>query len=344
LKTMELKQTESALLMHESQQTTSAQNTLQAEMTEGALSTLEKEKTAFAAAWTDTPTVTPSATPDPLIPPDCTQIGQKWISPVDGMTLVCVPAGEFIMGNDLTTAWQLDESPAHQVYLDDYWIDRNEVTNQQFANYLNTNFPVNLDLRIDQGNIVQGSEILYKFLVQSENWMDQISFENGTFKPLGGAEDLPVAFVTWYGAQAYCEWAGRALPTEAQWEKAARGMDERQYPWGNEWDSNKTNSVMNDPFPQTSPIGSFPNGISPYGAFDMSGNLWEWVADFYDPNFYQYSPLRNPTGPIASYEKVLRGGSWEDSVPFTLRITDRYNRPAGSSLQDYGFRCVYFGQ
>lgn len=256
-------------------------------------------------AWTRTFTPTPTST---LIPPDCTEIGQEWVSPIDGMTLVCVPAGEFTMGSD---SGYDNEFPRHSVFLDAYWIDQTEVTNAQYARC------------VADGDCTAPSSSKY------------------------GDPDYashPVVYVSWYEAEAYCTWAGRALPTEAQWEKAARGTDERIWPWGNEFDCRKVNVYGSscDGFSRTAPAGSFPDGASPYGVLDMSGNVWEWVEDWYDGNYYATYPKNNwpanPTGPESGTFRVLRGGSWfyvQSVARVSLRVrndSDRYD--------DGGFRCT----
>jgi formylglycine-generating enzyme required for sulfatase activity len=202
-------------------------------------------------------------------------IGSTQISSIDGMVMVSVPAGEFEMGSE---SGDSDESPVHSVYLDAFWIDQTEVTNAMFAAFLN-----------EQGNQSEGGT----------TWLDAdiadalIEQSGGQWAPKDGFGDHPVVEVTWYGVRAYCQWAGRRLPTEAEWEKAARGEDSRTYPWGEYFDCQKGNFddeiILDiyvvpggegcDGYEHTAPVGSFPDGASPYGALDMAGNTWEWVAD-----------------------------------------------------------------
>ena len=216
-----------------------------------------------------------------------------------------VPAGEFTMGS---ATGDSDERPTHQVYLDAFSIDRYEVSVRQYAAFLQET----------------GGD-------SPSDWkaMNQPSYQN-----------RPVSNVDWADAAAYCKWTGKRLPTEAEWEKAARGTDGRLYPWGN-----KAPTPRHANYGQTgssihgtlAPVGSFKNGKSPYGLYDMAGNVWEWVSDWYDHDYYKDSPSQNPTGPSSGESKVLRGGSW-DSGSQQLRSTLRYFHRSGHHHKNYGFR------
>jgi formylglycine-generating enzyme required for sulfatase activity len=155
----------------------------------------------------------------------------------------------------------------------------------------------------------------------------------------GWKEDHPIVNVSWVDAKAYCDWARVSLPTEAQWEKAARGVDGRKYPWGNEWDPGKcVNSVGGNRPGSTTSVGSILSGASPYGVLDMAGNAWEWCADWYDPNYYKMAPERNPTGPPSGQFRALRGGSWGNSYAGYFRAADRFGCDPAGRNHGLGFR------
>ncbi len=270
-------------------------------------------------------------------------IGSSKIRAADGMLMVYVPEGEFIMGRDTYESLQIcdkfywdvcdrdlfiNEEPSHTVYLDGYWIDQTEVTNAMFAQFLNK-----------EGNLLEAG---YTWLDAGSEFV-VIHRSGTTWNADSGYSDHPVVQVTWYGAQAYCIWAGARLPTEAEWEKAARGTESRTFPWG-EGDplcslANFRNIEGQCFDGTTSSVGSFPAGASPYGVVDLAGNVWEWVADWYDEDYYASSPDRNPTGPSSGGDRVLRGGSWGNSR-YELRSTMRHKYEPTFSSSFFGFRCV----
>jgi formylglycine-generating enzyme required for sulfatase activity len=165
-------------------------------------------------------------------------------------------------------------------------------------------------------------------------------------------DNYPVFRVDWDQAKTYCEWRGGSLPTEAQWEKAARGTDARIYPWGNTFDGTEANFcdkkncpdeipsiVGDDGYAYTSPVGSYESGKSPYGIYDLAGNVWEWVADWFDENYYANSPSSNPLGPSSGKFRVLRGGAWNELEDF-MEVTSRFALPPDYFNYAIGFRCV----
>ncbi len=230
----------------------------------------------------------------------------------DQSTMVLIPAGEFVMGrNDMPP--ELGESPAHRVYLDAFYIDKYEVTNAQYQRFMEeTGTP------------------------PPDFWTDAMLNQ----------PDQPVVGVTWYQAKAYAEWAGKRLPSEAEWEKAARGTDERAYPWGNHFDwkyGNFSDDALEDGhldgFMGSSPVGHFSTDVSPYGVCDMGGNALEWVADWQDENYYAISPKVNPKGPATGTYKVLRGGAM-DIGPEYSRTTYRNRLMPHLTNMSFGFRCA----
>ncbi len=221
--------------------------------------------------------------------------------------MVLVPAGGFLMGSNED---QDDEKPVHTIYLDAFSIDKFEVTNKKYLEF------------------VQATDRPYT----SEGYAG-VAGRN----PLTGPQQ-PVMGVSWYDAQSYCQWAGLRLPTEAEWEKAARGTDGRLYPWGDgEPDTARAN--CDSRLDSTTAVGSFPQGASPYGAHDMAGNLWEWVQDGYDPEYYAWSPYENPPGPVRATKAVFRGGSWL-TPPDMLRSSNRNSDIPTRKSRDVGFRCA----
>jgi len=264
-----------------------------------------------------TPTIT--STPTSTFTPEPIEIATREASK-DNMVQVYIPAGEFSMGLD---GGDDNEKPMHTVYLDEYWIDQTEVTNAQYA------------LCVAAGDCEKPMDLE---LQPSSLFID---------KKLA---DHPVVFVDWNQAKAYCTWAGRRLPTEAEWERAARGTDERIYPWGVDFDGTKVNycdvncwgswkdSSNNDGYGTTSPVGSFPDGASPYGALDMAGNAYEWVLDWF--SLYTSEYQNNPIGPVSGNEHVLRGGSWGDDSHH-LRTVIRTDEPSDFRRDFIGFRCAH---
>jgi len=261
----------------------------------------------------------------------------------DGSIMVYVPAGEFAMGStDEQTAlayelcqryyatcerdWFEDEKPLHTVSLAGFWIDKYEVTNVQYRRC------------VEAGQCRPPAEASSA----TRDWY----YGNPEF------DNYSVVNVSWEDALAYCGWSGKRLPTEAEWERAARGDDERIWPWGTAFDSGLANAcdrncvheyrvaAWDDGCADTSPVGYYsPRGDSPYGAADLAGNVWEWVADWYAPDYYGHSPASSPQGPATGERKVVRGGSFASQVYF-LRTTHRNRYLPASRLSNVGFRCA----
>ena len=317
--------------------------------------------TSTAPAPSPTP-VTPTKTPT-AAPPSASALGPgaTWVRPADGMVMVAVPAGEFEMGSDdadlevavqlcsqhrsdCDRSWFEDEQPAHTVALDGFWIDRTEVTVAQFAAFVD-----------DTGHETDAERVGWGWVWTGAEWehVDGADWQHPQGPGSSTQADHPVVQVSWDDAVAYCRWAGARLPTEAQWEYAARGEQGFIFPWGDEfacWRGNFDDETQYDSelvpggegcdgYETTAPAGSFPAGASWCGALDLAGNASEWVKDWYSSAYYGISPSQNPTGAEPTGYRLLRGGSWSDPPDFVrsaLRLkmnpTDRY--------VGLGFRCA----
>jgi len=251
--------------------------------------------------------------------------GSELINPKDGAELVSVPAGDFFMGSMVE-----NESPQHQIYLDSYNIYKYEVTVSQYRTFCK-----------DTGHALPQ-------FPQDYSWKGKTGWDDPAL------QKHPIVNVSWFDANTYAAWAGVSLPTEAQWEIAARGTDGRNYTWGglattndpkNGWDNTKCANWDNSASKRIStwPVGSFLGDTSPYGVKDMAGNVAEWCADWYDYQYYAKSPASNPKGPSFSLfdMRVIRGGDWIINVSdFVCRNANRgYCKPT-ASLTSTGFRCV----
>lgn len=221
---------------------------------------------------------------------------------VDGAVMVDVPAGEFPMGSSEGQG-ESDERPQHQVFVSGFLIDKTEVTWRQFRKFTEA----------------KGTAL-------------------GRVPIWGDPDDYPACFILWEEAKDYCEWVGGRLPTEAEWEKAARGTMAHAYPWGDVWDARRCNSISGGMHRPES-AGAFPNCVSPFGVLDMAGSVWEWCSDLYASDYYADSPSRDPQGPDSGRLRVMRGGAWM-SQPNWLRAAFRSKASPSSRNVDHGFRCV----
>ncbi len=273
------------------------------------------------------------------------------VSKVDQMTLVFIPEGNFLFGSSNTDLGASDdEKPQATIFVDGFWIDRTEVSVAQFELFAKAaNYVTDAEKGCCEGDMVNLGGIVYapepKF-TKTANWQ----LPEGPGAP-EAAPLRPVVQVSWNDAKAYCEWAGRRLPTEAEWEKAARGTDGRLYPWGNEFDGKFTNfcdencptdyrdRAWDDAFSRTANAGTYAAGASPFGALDMSGNVWEWVNDFYDPRGYILIPTANPPGLESGPTHSARGGSWVDKLN-RVRAAARAEFTPDSRSNALGFRCA----
>lgn len=278
----------------------------------------------------------------------------------DGAPMVLIPAGEFEMGTDpaeipglmqwleklylslnleAKASWFEDESPRHTVYVDAFYMDKYEVTNAQYRKFVQATGHSEPEVIFPAGGTLT---------LEFKPWSD---------KNFNG-DNQPVVCVTWEDAKAYAEWAGKRLPTEAEWEKAARGgLVRKRFPWGDEWlpltkAGNFADEALKKVFPEalafvagyddgyayTAPVGKYaPNG---YGLYDMAGNVWEWCMDWYNEGYYASSPRQNPSGPSSGQDRVIRGGGWNPHCARFFRPAARTGHTPVSSSRSFGFRCV----
>jgi len=254
--------------------------------------------------------------------------------------MIRIPAGELVMGSENGDS---PEQPVHKVVVSEFAIDRHEVTNASFAYFTTTT-----------GHVTD-AEKSGRAWHWDGRWhrVDRTDWQHprGPGSSIEGLEAHPVVQVSWYDATAYCEWRGKRLPTEAEWERAARGEGGRVYAWGSQPPNRGSQRQASygsdtccaadehDGYLYTAPVGSFPAGASPFGVEDMTGNVWEWVTDGYDPNYYSRSPPMDPVNSDSADEKVIRGGGWGNN-PEGLRASLRHANPPHYALSMVGFRCA----
>jgi len=268
--------------------------------------TVEMCPKPFQASTEESETFATSLTPT-------MEVGSTWTSLKDGMTMLYIPAGEFSMGSNVG---EDNEKPVHLVYLDAYWMDKTEVTNAMYSKCVQ-------DGKCDPPQSA-GSNTRDKY------------FGNHEF------DSYPVINVSWDDANTYCEWRGNntRLPTEAEWEKAARGTDQRTYPWGEVLSCDNAN-YQTRCIGDTTKSGVYSSGVSPYGVYDLAGNVWEWINDIYSETYYQNSPLINPIGPSLGDFHVIRGGSFYSfSKVEDPRTSVRDMMISDASNIYVGFRCA----
>lgn len=236
-------------------------------------------------------------------------VSVAWAVPEAPPGMVYVPEGYFEMGSSLSEFD--DQKPMHFVYTSAYFIDKYEVSNAEYKKFLDaTQHP------------------------KPKYWEDERFNQPGQ----------PVVGVSWFDAMAYSRWKGRRLPTEAEWEKAARGNDGRAYPWGDQTAKGSKLYFVNvygmeDKYEFTAPVNYYASGASPFGALNMAGNVWEWCLDWYDKDYYRISPELDPEGPEATLMKVLRGGSWINNID-GVQTTQRARNAPDMQNNIYGFRTV----
>jgi formylglycine-generating enzyme len=244
---------------------------------------------------------------------------EKEVKGKDGAPMVLIPEGSFPMGvphGDRDGG--RDEYPRHDVFVNGFYIDKFELTNSRYLEFVKaTNHRVPQNPKNATRNLWEGETITESLA------------------------DRPVVNVDWADAQAYCQWAGKRLPTEAEWEKAAKGTADRRFPWGNVEPTNKHLNFNQQWIGEKTlmPVGSYELGKSPFGVYDMAGNVWEWVNDWYDAKYYEKSPAKNPTGPESGTKRVLRGSGWQNETP-TVRIFTRVDSDPTIRNESTGFRCA----
>ena len=278
-----------------------------------------------------TPTSTPTATPE-RYPPVITR-------EQDGMEMLLVPEGTFLMGaaeNDFSSA--ADERPQHEVHLPQFYMDKYEVNVEQYAAFLN---------RLGSyERACEGVDCAWpQELAGYTSYLARQDIGDGSVQyfAVTGFANYPINHVSWFGAKTYCESVGARLPTEAEWEYAARGTDGRIYPWGNLTPDPEGDLAIfqSESYEQLLPVDGLPNGVSPFGIYAMAGSMWEWTADWYNEDYYEESEINDPAGPETGFARVIRGGAWPfNNQADRIRSTNRSSLSPDFISSAVGFRCV----
>lgn len=255
----------------------------------------------------------------------------------DAMPMHYIPPGTFLMGaaeDDVLAA--VDEQPVHQVTLSGFYMDQYEVSVAQYAAFLN-------ELGAYERACFESDCTLPRTRVGFTSHLLDEDLGDGVIQYVAetGFSNHPANHISWYGAQAYCEFVGGRLPTEAEWEYAARGTDGRIYPWGNSPPDSSRAVFNSETYDAVLPVDALPDGASPFGIYGMAGSMWEWTADWYDEDAYTRDPARNPTGPETGLTRIIRGGAWPfNNGPERLRATNRHSLAPYFISAIVGFRCV----
>ncbi|MCP4357676.1 MAG: SUMF1/EgtB/PvdO family nonheme iron enzyme [Chloroflexi bacterium] len=295
---------------------------------------------------TQTMTPTPSKTPTPTLPtitptitptPSPTVLADSFIREQDGMPMNLVEGGAFVMGSHVNNfSAAPDEMPQHEVSVDTFYMDQYEVNVEQYAALLNR--LSSYQAACDNFDCAHPRDVsgFTSYLIEED-------LGDGTvqYYPLTGFADYPVNHVSWYGATLYCQWMGGRLPTEAEWEYAARGTDGRAYPWGDEQPNPERAVYQSDSFDNLKPVDALPRGVSPFGIYGLAGSMWEWTADWYDEDYYEISPDHNPPGPETGLTKSIRGGAWpNNNAKDRIRSANRSSLAPDFVSSTVGFRCI----
>ncbi len=282
-----------------------------------------------------TETPTPSTTPSPTPTKTPSRYPELITRQQDGMQMVLIPAGTFSMGSDPSEFRSSpDERPLHDVSLDQFYIDKYEVNVEQYARFLN---------RLGTySKACDNTDCAWPRHIAGFSYLAEEDIGDGTLQyfAIAGYGSYPINHVSWYGADLYCQSVGARLPTEAEWEYAAKGTDGRIYPWGDIADQTKA-VYGNQEFDALQPVDALPEGASPFGIFGMAGSMWEWTADWYSDRYYAESPSENPQGPESGLNKVTRGGAWPaNNEADRIRTANRNALAPDFISSTVGFRCA----